>query len=212
MFGTAFFRSLQTRPSNSQFFLNDESSHLVKAAWTCSCERMYSYAVAVKYSHSCSAWKSHSSGSSLRGSEFSFGRSGFWRALRGGVGFFMGAEDLENCELVPWTKPNSPVMTNVIFYGVVSPAAGNAFVIGAKLTFFASATECSSCRWRYVFIARAPPTLWRSQRLTVGISMPASLQVVAKRLRRFRCPHPARSQTGVGPSGANDTRFADCFA
>ena len=27
-------------------------------------------------------------------------------------------------------------MTNVIFYGVVSPAAGNAFVIGAKLTFF----------------------------------------------------------------------------
>ena len=51
--------------------------------------------------------------------------------------------------------------------------------------FWAISTECWSRKCPYTFIAKAPPSLWPSQRETVGISTPDSMQVVAKQMAQI---------------------------
>ena len=43
---------------------------------------------------------------------------------------------------------------------------------------------CSRRRWPYVFISNAPPSLWPSQRETVGMSTPLSMHRVANKCRK----------------------------
>src|SRR6266480_1742541 len=58
---------------------------------------------------------------------------------------------------------------------------------GEKVTRCAWAILCSRLRCPYVFIASAPPSLCPSQRETVGMSTPDSIQRVANKCRKSWC-------------------------